>query len=225
MDVRSGGEAWSAVGALGAAGIAIVALVIAWISVGITAASAIAVWRLGTEANAASKEATRIAGVGASRQEHRDETEELFVLMQINGEVSFGKSRLEVVLKNLNAGGPGAEHFKRDKAHREKIFQELEKISFPMTAAAKDRIHYLDRKVGGSLLRAYGLLELTKEGCQSRTEQDSEEDFESAHRGLVFIVPLLLGELGVVSAACESGVRRLGLADAKVARAAALWNA
>lgn len=217
-------EAWSAVAALGAVGIAIAALVTAWISVGITAASAIAVWRLGTEANAASKEATRIAGVSANRQEHRDETEELLVLMQINGEVSFGKSRLEEVLKNLNAGGLGAALFKSNKAHREKIFQEFEKISFPMTAAAKDRVHYLDRKVAGSLLRAYGLLELTKEGCRSRTEQDSDEDLESAHRGLIFIVPLLLGDLGVVSAACEFGVRRLGLDDAKVAHAASLWK-
>lgn len=214
-------EAWGAIGALGAAGMALAALLIAWISIGITAASAIAVWRLGTEANAASKEATRIAGVAAARREYRDETEELLVLMQVTGEISLGKTRLEGVLEKLHGGGLGATLFVTSEAHREEIFHEIERISFPVTAAAKERVHYLQRPIAGSLLRAYGMLEVTKEACRTRTNHESKEDLEDGHRTLSFLMPLVIKDLTAITRACEVGVRRLGLDDPEVVRAAA----
>ncbi|WP_041864557.1 hypothetical protein [Stenotrophomonas maltophilia] len=225
-------DAWAALFGGSAAGIAIAALVVAWIGIGVTTASAFAVWKLGVTANSASAEATRIAAgeatrnaSEASRREYREETEELLLFAQITGEVATAFGLISNAVGILIGGGVGKQLFMTDGRYRRPLFEDLDRLTFPMTAAARDRLHYLDRKVAGCLLRANGLMVIAQESYRLLPDDASAEDLAALYEALQFLLPLIRTDLVVVQQACAVAMERLGLADVMTARAAAAFDA
>lgn len=224
-------DAWAALFGGSSAGIAIAALVVSWIGIGVTTASAFAVWKLGVTANDASAEATRIAAGEASRnaseslrREYREETEELLVLAQITGEVGIASGLITNAIDILIGGGVGKQLFLADRRYRDPILKDLDRLNFPTTGAARDRLHYLDRKVAGCLLRATGLMSIAQEAYSVLPEDASAEDLAAVYEGLEFLLPLVRTDLTVVQQACAAAMERLGLADVVTARAATAFD-
>ncbi|HDS1129585.1 TPA: hypothetical protein QDZ99_003586 [Stenotrophomonas maltophilia] len=225
-------DAWAAIFGGSAVGVAIAALVVAWIGIGVTTASAFAVWKLGVAANEASAEATRIASGEAERnsaesgrREYREETEQLLVLAQITGEVGTASGLISNALGILIGGGVGKQLFLMERKFRAPILKDLDRLTFPMTAAARDRLHYLDRKVAGCLLRATGLMAITQESYSVLADDAPAEDLAALYEALEFLLPLIRTDLAVVQQACSAAMERLGLADVMTARAAAAFDA
>lgn len=224
-------DAWAAIFGGSAAGIAIAALVVAWIGIGVTTASAFAVWKLGVAANDASAEATRIAAVEAKRNSeesarriYREESEELLLLAQITGEVGTSSGLISNAIGALIGGGLGKQLFLQDRRSWKPILKDLDRLTFPMTAAVRDRLHYLDRKVAGCLLRATGLMAITQESYSVLADDPTAEDLAALYEALQFLLPLIRSDLAVVQQACAVAMERLGLADVMTARAAAAFD-
>lgn len=224
-------EAWAAIGGGSAALIALGALVVAWIGVGITAASAFAVWKLGVAANNASAEATHIAKSEADRsvkeserREYREGTEELLVLAQITGEVGTAYGLIGLAIKTLIGEGVGKSLFVLNVTHRKLVLRELDRLKFPLTAGVRDRMYFLDRKIAGRLLRATGLMTVAQEGYSVLNGNESNEEIGQIYDGLLYLLTLIHKDLEAVNEACSDAMGRLGLADVVAGRALASFG-
>ncbi|WP_448129930.1 hypothetical protein [Stenotrophomonas rhizophila] len=189
-------EAWSV-----AAGVAAVVT---------TAILGFVTYRLGKAANRASAVAVKIASSQAEKQAYRDESERLLVLMQITAEVSSNAGLLSHLLGLLNH--PGCEvAFVSNKSYQDRIFGRLNKLSFPSTEQVKDRLHYLDRATGASLVRAVGMFQLLQSSDRHRDGTETEDELRAGLSAMRATIPLIVADLQRVEAECVAAVHRLGL--------------
>lgn len=212
-------DAWAVIAGASAVAIAIGALIVAWLGIGVTTASAFAVWKLGIAANSASNKATRIAAGEARRSRNesvrrvfREETEELLVLIQVHGEVSLALGVAKNVVRNLEGGGLGKQLFLTDKQFRRAVFDDTSRLDFPMVASAMDRMHFVDRKISGSLLRATSVAKLAKETYRFHDVDGATANYLDVYESLSFLLPSVCDDLDVVRLACELAVHRMGIA-------------
>ncbi len=224
-------DAWAVVVGASGVGVAVGALIVAWVGVGVTTASAFAVWKLGIAANAASAEATRIAASEAERseresgrREYRDETEELLVLVQVTGEIAIGIEILNNVVGALSDVN-GKDLFLGHERQRKAIIYDLERVSFEMVSASRERMHYLDREVAGCLLRATGLMKYVQDTYRSLGDVGTGVLKEDVYDVLAYLLPLVRDDLEKVKVACEWAAKRTGIANADIAQAAKEFGA
>ncbi len=211
-------DAWAVVAGASAVGIAIGALIVAWVGVGVTTASAFAVWKLGIAANAASSEATRIAAAEATRsgdestrRAFREETEELLALIQVHGEVALALGIAKHVVRTIEGGGIGKQLFLAEERFRQTVFVDVSRLEFPMVASAMDRMHFLDRKVSGCLLRAVAVAKLAQETYRFHPVEGATPNYADVYESLSSLLPPVCLDLEAVMVACELAVKRMGI--------------
>jgi hypothetical protein len=167
-------------------------------------------YRLGKAANRASAVAVQIAGSQAEKQAYRDESERLLVLMQITVEVSGNAQLLSHLLGLLSQ--PGSEAvFTSNKSYQDGIFNRLNRLSFPSTEQVQDRLHYLDRATGASLVRAVGMFRLLQSSDKHRDGTETKDELRAGLSAMRETIPLIVGDLQLVEAECVAAVHRLGL--------------
>ncbi|WP_329953082.1 hypothetical protein [Stenotrophomonas sepilia] len=211
-------DAWAAIFSGSAVGIAIAALAVAWVGIGVTAASAFAVWKLGIAANEASGRAVEIADSEATRNNderlrisHREETEALLVLLQIHFETTKNIDAVRDIIVKLRGAGLGEALFQMDQSYREGIFQALKNIAFPAATSVLNRLHYVDRGVSGSLVRAMGMTGYIQDVGLGSVRQSDPQTFQGAHEALTQALPEIVADLERVREACVSATTEIGL--------------
>jgi len=177
-------DAWAVIAGASAAGVAIGALIVAWLGIGVTTASTFAVWKLGVAANSASHKAVKIAGIEAKRS--RDES--------------------------TRGGGLGKQLFLREATVRREVFDGVNRLQFPQVASAMDRMHFVDRKVSGSLLRAVSSAELARETYRFDGVGGATVNYADVYQSLSFLLPSISRDLDGVMDACVLAVKRMGIA-------------
>lgn len=209
---------WNAVAAMGtwgAVAVAVIALAIAWVGIGVTATSAYFVWRLGVEANEASKSAVRIAEMESKRQAAKDKKERRLVLLQMNGEVWENRSKAQELQKKLTAID-AISNFVRDGGFRSVIIAGLAKINFPVADLLVDRLHYLHEKEGPALARSVGMIRSVNREYQEGISPLTQENLVSHHAAICIVIEALIIDLTVIADACEKEIRASGIEDAMI---------
>ncbi|MDT3454678.1 hypothetical protein ROV80_05395 [Stenotrophomonas pavanii] len=206
-------EAWSAIGAVAAVLTGITAICVAWVGIGVTSASAYAVWRLGIAANRASQEATRIAGVQAERTSYKDDTEQLLVLVQVAPELVNARIKVERILAGLNHDSLGGMAFATDKEYRDEFLAAADKLSLPILGEITGRLHYVDRPTAARMLRIKGVVETIQADCRNLNGQESEDELLHFHRTVFVTLRLAAADLAAVCGECEKAMARLQLVN------------
>lgn len=210
-------DAWAASGALAAAAVAVLALSVAWIGVLVTATSALAVWRVGVEANRSSQLAVSLARAESERQAVRDRRERTLVLVQINGEVFNNKRLLSGTYKKL-ASPDAKDNLVNVAGYLAERIIEIEKVEFPITRELADRLHYLGDSLGPTLARCTGmaraLADTYRDGFSGPSKEDRLSDFEA----LRFAVNAMVEDLEVVGQACRDAIIESGIDNDRIAR-------
>jgi len=176
-------------------------------------------YRLGRAANRASHTAVEIAHAESRRQAFRDAKERVLVLMQITGEVSTKREHILDIVRHLGEDGSEA-YFLVNQHYREDVFGHIARINFPLTVALTDRVHYLESKVGGSLVRAVGLFRTIQENYLEEREGVTQEEWGEVFRLLGLTLPAVAADLALVQNACKLAVAELGLENYDLAKAA-----
>jgi len=150
-------DAWAVVVGGSAVAIAVAALIVAWVGIGVTTASAFAVWKLGVTANYASAEATRIA-----KQQHdaemklREENARIIGRLLLN-EVSQVPIRVAAIYRACVAAIAWDGHAKIVKENALRfMLQETADTLFPGAEAVEARIHVLPDGLGADLATLIG---------------------------------------------------------------------
>lgn len=212
-------DAWAVIAGASAVGIAIGALIVAWLGIGVTTASAFAVWKLGIAANSASHKAVRIARAEAKRSRgesdrraFREETEELLVLIQVHGEVVLALGIAKNIVLTLRGAGVGEQLFLGEDKVRQAVFDDVSRLEFPQVASAMDRMHFVDREVSGSLLRAVSTAKVAQETYRFHAVPGVTVNYADVYKSLSFLLPSVSLDLDRVMAACVLAVKRMGIA-------------
>lgn len=210
-------EAWAASGALAAAAVAVLALSVAWIGVLVTATSALAVWRVGVEANRASELAVSLARTESERQAVRGRREHTLVLVQINGEVFYNKRLLSDVHSKL-ASPEANDNFVNVPGYLAERISEIEKVKFPITRELADRLHYLGDSLGPTLARCAGMARALADNYRDGFSGPTEEHRLSDYRAFRFAVNAMVEDLEVVGQACRDAIIESGIDNDRIAR-------
>lgn len=176
-------------------------------------------YRLGKAANRATGVAVEISGREQARQTTRDETERLLVLVQITGEVAGNRTLIDLLVDNLLAPSSQTD-FMDNERYRESVFEGVDRLTFSLTQGVMERVHYLDRKTGACLVRAFGMCKMLQEACGKRGVDESREDLGKAHWFISDTLPLISQDLAFVQLQCQRAAHEVGIVDADVANAA-----
>lgn len=198
-------DAWAAMGALAA--------------VITTAVLGVVTYRLGKAANVASQLAVSLASKESERQLARDRKERILLLMQITGEISTNRERLNALHAHLSEKESEG-YFVADLAYRKDFMENMGLVAFPVTEKLADRYHYLDDLTGPRLVRAIGLFASMRNNYEILLNEQPVAELVKAHKLLVLVLPRIADDLEVVRLACASAVRECKVDDARIAGAA-----
>lgn len=202
-------DAWAAIFGGSTALVAVAALVVAWIGIGVTMASAFAVWRLGIAANGIAEGEARRTEAERTRALYRDETEALLVLTRIHTETTKNIDALSEAIDQLQGGGLGRALFDTDDNYRAAILDIIEGIGFPAATSVVDRLHYLDRSVSSSLIRAMSMIGYIQDVALGSAIRSRPGASKGAYASLMSALPKIVGDLKVVHSACRQAAERL----------------
>lgn len=188
-------DAWAASGAMVAAGIAFVALAVAWINIGVTAASAIAVWRLGAEAN-------RLARAPSEAIQEEAKRERTVILSALYGELLNVASAAEAWHELMIAFG--IEHMLDNDESRKNAANSLQEIDMPMTKSVIGRLHVLPAAESSALAQCLGVISLLHMSISAMagSSRGSERAVEVMSR-LIFEADRLKESAASMAAICE----------------------
>lgn len=161
-------EAWAAGGTWASVAVALMAVFAAGIGVCVTAASALAVWRLGREAN-------RLAYAPTQRAREEAVRERVVLLSAIYGELANVSSVMGAW--NGTIEKVGIERLVVDKGARVVLAGLMRDTDMPMTKSLIGRLHVLPGDESASLARCLGLISVLHMamGTFERYDQDFAE--------------------------------------------------
>lgn len=191
-------DAWAAGGALIAAGIAFLALAVAWLSTGVTAASAIAVWRLGAEAN-------RLARAPSEAFQEEARRERTVLLSAIYGELLDVASTADAWTELMIDFG--IEHMLDNDESRQNAANSLKEIDMPMAKSLIGRLHVLPAAESSALAQCLGIVSLLhmSVSAMAASSRGSERAVEVMSR-LIFETDRLKESASGMAAACEKEI-------------------
>lgn len=198
-------DAWAALGAMAA--------------VITTAVLGVVTYRLGKAANVASQLAVSLASQESQRQLARDRKERILLLIQITGEISTNRERVNALhahLSQMESEG----YFAADVGYRKDFMENMGLVAFPITEKLADRYHYLDDLTGTKLVRAMGLFASMRNNYEVLLNEQPVEELVRAHGLLRLVLPRIAEDLEAVRLACAGAVRECGVDDAGIAGAA-----
>ncbi len=147
----------------------------------------------------------------SDRRAFREETEELLVLVQVHGEVALALGIAKHLVRTIRGAGLGQQLFLSDGKFRQGVFDDVSRLEFPQVASAMDRMHFVDRKVSGSLLRAVSVAKLAQETYRFHSVAGVTVDYADVYQSLSFLLPSISFDLDLVMVACDSAVKRMGI--------------
>lgn len=142
-------EAWAAGGTWASVAVALMAVFAAGVGVCVTAASALAVWRLGREAN-------RLAHAPTLRAREEAVRERVVLLSAIYGELANVSSAMGAWNGTIRT--VGMEQLFADKPARVVLARLMRDIDMPMTKSLIGRLHVLPEDESAALARCLGLI-------------------------------------------------------------------
>lgn len=163
-------EAYTAWAALTTTVVAFGALAVAWLSVGVTTISALAVWRLGREANRLA-----LAPTAAAEEERR--RERIVILSVLYGELMRMSSDAMTWYSLVEKFG--IDHMLDTEGSRLVAAENLSTIDMPMTKSVIGRLHALPADESSRLARCLGIVSVLHASADAL--KDAGRDTEGAN--------------------------------------------
>lgn len=191
-------DAYSGGAALLAVVVSVGALAVAWIGIGVTTASAFAVWRLGTEAN-------RLALAPTAAAEDERRRERTVLLSALYGELLRVSS--DAAAWHGLAREFGVDHLLDTQESRLAAASSLMDLDMPMTKSLIGRLHVLPTEESSRLARGLGIVSVLHASVE--TLKGADRGSEGARNVILRLLgdTIRLEELSEVMAnICESEI-------------------
>ena len=135
--------------------VAALALQVAWLGLGVTCASALAVWRLGSEANRVAKSTQVLAETAQELDRNARRREARLIKSYLRGEIELAAAHAKTLVEMFPAIGEA--ELIHSRKRRDELRQQFLKIDLTLSHASVDRLHRLDGDEAGSIAGAIGM--------------------------------------------------------------------